>query len=91
MNHLARSLLLAVGFGLAAPALAAEDKPKAAAKATDQLHCFSEKKTGSNLRRRICITAEEQERRRKEDQQAVSNVRRSTGAAGASRGDPSLR
>jgi len=86
MKLLARSLLLAIGCGLAAPALAADTKPKTAAKATDERHCFAEKKTGSNLRRRICITPEEQERRRKEDQQAMSNMRRSTGAGGASRG-----
>lgn len=81
--------LFAVAVLLLASAGNAADAPPAdAAKpaSRDRLECFAEKTTGSNLRKRICVTAEERERRRKEDQAALAESRRSTAGASSSRG-----
>lgn len=77
--------LVALGVATAAPA---GDSAEADAKAErkDRLVCFAEKTTGSNLRKRICMTEAEREQRRKADKAALAETRRSTAGASASRG-----
>ena len=81
-------LVAAAGLVYAAGGAAAEPAKPAPGK-SDQV-CFAEKTTGSHLRRRVCMTREEQEQRRLADQQAMERLRRSRGAGGFGKPDPSL-
>lgn len=82
-----KTLVTVVALGFATTILA-EDPASADAKADrkERLVCFAEKTTGSNLRKRICMTESEREKRRKEDKAALAETRRSTAGASASRG-----
>lgn len=65
---------------------AGEQPPQKAAGANKT--CHAEKVTGSNLRRRICMTDEEREARRKADRDAMETFKR--GAANSGTADPRL-
>lgn len=84
----AAGLVYAAGGAAAEPAKPTNPAKPAPGK-SDQV-CFAEKTTGSHLRRRVCMTREEQEQRRLADQQAMERLRRSRGAGGFGKPDPSL-
>jgi len=88
--NLTRLALAVAGLSFAAVSAAADTSGVAAsseAKKENRLVCFAEKTTGSQLRKRICMTREEQEQRRKEDQDAMNKLRRSGATANR---DPKL-
>jgi hypothetical protein len=79
------AILLA--FVWAAGASAADGQP--AQKGSSAVKtCHAEKVTGSNLRRRICMTDEEREARRKADQETLETFKRGSANSGAA--DPRL-
>ena len=64
---------LVLALALAPACAAAKEAPPAAEK--PQLVCTKERTTGSNLRKRVCMTQAQHEERRKHDQEAMSRLR----------------
>jgi hypothetical protein len=92
MNVL-KTLAVAAALAFATNNVAAESAVSAVSEADAKVErkearlvCFAEKTTGSNLRKRICMTEAEREKRRKADKAALAETRRSTAGASASRG-----
>lgn len=85
---LTRAALVSMTLAFTAASAAAEPGEASAPKPgkDEQMVCFAEKKTGSNLRKRICMTETEREARREADQTKMSELRRSSGAGGVARG-----
>lgn len=84
-----RALSLMVIAAVAATggsAIAAEAKS-----GESRMVCFSERQTGSNLRKKICMTEAERERRRKEDQEALANLKNGSSARGVSNVEADIR
>lgn len=90
---LTHAVLVVAGMAYAGVSAAATEPGAAAgpnAQKSERLVCFAEKTTGSHLRKRICLTPEEMEQRRKADQEAMRNLRQSSGARSKANTDPSL-
>ena len=81
---LTQAVLVAAGMANAAVSAAADPGTAVGpnVKNDERLVCFAEKKTGSHLRKRICVTPEEMEQRRKADQEAMRNLRQSSRGSG---------
>lgn len=74
-------LLLVIGGASLANDL--PSKGKVEGDSGSQQVCFSEKVTGSHLRKRICMTKEEREQRRQQDQEAMNKMQSSKAGGGA--------
>jgi hypothetical protein len=78
-----RELQLAALFALNIGLASAEEPPTAApAASADRIICSTERVTGSNLPRKVCLSAAEREARRQSAQQAMSSAARKTPARG---------
>lgn len=87
-----RALIVVVLAAVAATggnAMAAE--AKSATGSESRMVCFSERQTGSNLRKKICMTEAERERRRKEDQEALANLKNGSSARGVANVEADIR
>ena len=83
--------LLAAAALMAALPVAAEQAPAApAAKSSGRMVCFTEPVTGSNMRKRICMTEEERDRRRTEDQEALRKFKGASGGRGSAGKDVAM-
>jgi len=82
----AAGAVLALGMTMAAQAEQAKAKPEKSGSG-DDIVCFAEARTGSHLKKRICMTQAERERRMKEDQEAMAKFKGSgaSSAAGGAR------
>jgi len=74
--------VVALGMTLAAQAEQAKAKAEKSGSG-DDIVCFAEARTGSHLKKRICMTQAERERRMKEDQEAMAKLRGSSAGGGA--------
>ena len=72
---------------------AAEAKPAAKPQpdSKSNLVCFSEKVTGSNLRKRLCMTEQERELRRQQDQEALGDLKGSSAGRKSSSTEANVR
>lgn len=79
---------MVLALGGAGTALAAE--PVAEQGDGSRVVCFSEPKTGSHMRKRVCMTEAERDKRRAEDKEAMNSIKRGSSARGNANVEPAL-
>ncbi|HUR41197.1 MAG TPA: hypothetical protein VM240_08505 [Verrucomicrobiae bacterium] len=91
-NLILASALAAACFAGSTLAASASNPGTKSAAAADgsRVSCFSERVTGSNLRRKVCMTDADRDQRRKEDQASMENLKNGSSSRGKGNSDPGL-